>query len=183
MLKTLVMRFGQRAKIPTLAVWSNFRYPYRVTVIISGRGWMAADRRVTSDDGASSSLVKIAKNPWLIAAASGNATSTLDVRRAVRKGAWTPEDLIKHVDSGSHALVLLPSGDVHRIEDGRVWPAERGLQGIGSGADLALGMLWAWKADWDSAYGLKTLVRDAFKFVSSRRADCGGGMDFRFFPL
>lgn len=142
---------------------------------------MAADRRVLSEDGSASSLVKIAKNPYLIAAASGNATSTLDVRRAVRKGAWTPDDLIEHVDKDSHALVLLPHGDVHRIEDGRVWPAERGLQGIGSGADLALGVLWAWRADWDSAYGLKNLVRDAFKFVSSRRADCGGGVDFRSF--
>ena len=145
---------------------------------------MAADRRVTSDDGSVSSLIKIAKNPRLIAAASGNAVSTLDVRRAVRKGALTPEDLIEHVDKDSYALVLLPSGDVHKIEDGRVWPAERGLQGIGSGSDLALG----WLAGYEQIHGgffggpHGNVIRRAFAFVAGRRADCGGGVDFRSFP-
>ncbi len=154
-----------------------------MTCIVAGRGWMASDRRITSEDGSASSLVKIAKNRWLIAAASGNATSTLDVRRAVRKGATDPADLIEHVDSSSYALVLLPSGDVHKIEDGRVWPAERGLAAIGSGGDLALGWLLAVGVP-DTCADLacvRTCVRRAMGVVEKRRADCGGGVDFRFF--
>lgn len=144
---------------------------------------MAADRRVTSEDGASSSLVKIAKNPWLIAAASGLATCSLDVRRAVRKGACDPADLIEHVDSESYALVLLPSGDVHRIEDGRVWPAEQGLAAIGSGGDLALGWLacYEWKTGGLFGGPDGNVIRRAFAFAAKKRADCGGGVDFRCF--
>lgn len=156
-----------------------------MTCIVAGPGWMAADRRVTSDDGSTSSLIKIAKNPWLIAAASGNAVSTLDVRRAVRKGAWTPEDLIEHVDKDSYALVLLPSGDVHKIEDGRVWPPERGLQAIGSGGDLALGWLecYIWRCGGLFGGPDGNVVRRAFGLVARRRSDCGGGVDFRSFDL
>lgn len=150
-----------------------------MTCIVAGSGWMAADRRITGADGGVSSLVKIAKNPYLIAAASGNATSTLDVRRAVRKGATTAEDLIEHVDSDSYALVLLPSGDVHRIEDGRRWPAVQGLQAIGSGGDLALGWLSALLSG--EAVIDKRQIRRAFAFVAKKRADCGGGVDFRSF--
>jgi ATP-dependent protease HslVU (ClpYQ) peptidase subunit len=154
-----------------------------VTCIVAGAGWMAADRRVSTDDGTQSSLIKIAKNRWLIAAAAGNATATLDVRRAVQKGAETPDDLVKHVDKESYALVLLPSGVVHIIGEGRVWPPKKGLHGIGSGSDLALGWLSRARDDlaacelWDT----RALVRDAFRFVASRRTDCGGGCDFRVF--
>lgn len=109
---------------------------------------MAADRRISSDDGSKSSLVKVARNQWMIAAASGNAASTLDVRRAIRKGAQTPEDLIDCVDKESTALVLLPSGMIHRVEEKRVWPGERGLQAIGSGGDLALGWLGGFVHHW-----------------------------------
>lgn len=137
---------------------------------------MAADRRITSDDGTTGSLVKIAKSKYLIAAASGNAVSTLDVRRAVRKGALTPDDLIEHVDKASYALVLLPSGAIHRIEAGRVWPAEKSPAAIGSGGDLALGYLMGLGRS-----GELVDIRAAFKFVSSRRSDCGGGVDFRHF--
>jgi hypothetical protein len=150
-----------------------------MTCIVAGKGWMAADRRITSEDGAASSLVKIAKSKHLIAAASGNATSTLDVRRAVRKGALSPDDLIEHVDKDSYALVLLPSGDVHRIEAGRVWPAEQGLAAIGSGGDLALGWLLC-----RESLGLgvdKDEIRRAVRLVEKKRSDCGGGVDVRFF--
>ncbi len=151
-----------------------------MTCIVAGKGWMAADRRITSEDGSSSSLVKIAKNRWLIAAASGNATSTLDVRKAIRKGASSPEDLIEHVDSDSYALVLLPSGDVHRIEEGRVWPAERALAAIGSGGDLALGWLSCVEVCINPTLN-HGVIRRAFAFVEKKRADCGGGVDIRFF--
>lgn len=154
-----------------------------MTCIVAGPGWMAADRRVTSDEGSASSLVKIAKSKWLIAAASGNATCSLDVKRAVRKGAQTAEDLIEHVDKDSYALVLLPSGDVHRIESERVWPVERGLCAIGSGGDLALGWLacYEWKHGGFFGGPDGNVIRRAFEFVAKRRADCGGGVDFRTF--
>lgn len=147
-----------------------------MTCIVAGERWMAADRRITNDDGGSSSLVKIAKNPWLIAAASGNATSTLDVKRAVRKGAQSVEDLIEHVDKDSYALVMTLDGGVFRIESARSWACARGeLHAIGSGGDLALGWL---SARWPDQTPL--VVREAFRFVSKKRTDCGGGVDFRF---
>lgn len=149
-----------------------------MTCIVAGSGWMAADRRVTSEDGAASSLVKIAKNPWLIAAACGNATSTLDVRRAVRKGAQSPSDLIEHVDKDSTALVLTADGGVFKVESERVWPRETGLVAIGSGGDLALGWLLC-----RESLGLgndKDEIRRAFALVAKKRSDCGGGVDFRF---
>lgn len=150
-----------------------------MTCIVAGKGWMAADRRITAEDGASSSLVKIAKNPWLIAAACGNATSTLDVRRAVRKGAQNPDDLIEHVDKSSTALVMTLDGGIFKVESGRVWPREtHQLVAIGSGGDLALGWLLGVGCP-DACPDVKACVRRAFGVVSRRRADCGGGVDFR----
>lgn len=140
---------------------------------------MAADRCITADDGSKSSFVKIAKNRWLIAAAAGEASCCLAVRLAVRKGAWSIEDLIEHVDAGSSALVLLPSGAVHRIEEGIIWPAAFGLQAIGSGGDLALGYLSAH----ERLGGIldRDMARLAFAFVAKRRSDCGMGVDYRSF--
>lgn len=152
-----------------------------MTCIVAGKGWMAADRRITSDDGASSSLVKIAKNPWLIAAASGNAVSTLDVRRAVRKGAQLVEDLIEHVDKDSTALVQTPDGHVFKIESQRVWSEPAGLSAIGSGGDLALGWLLHAACTPETCDTFKACVRRAFGVVARRRSDCGGGVDFRGF--
>lgn len=150
-----------------------------VTCIVAGKRWMAADRRVTAEDGASSSLVKIAQSPWLIAAACGNAVSTLDVRRAVRKGAQSPEDLIEHVDKSSTALVMTRDGGIFKVENGRVWPREtHQLVAIGSGGDLALGWLLGVGCP-DACPDPKACVRRAFGVVSRRRSDCGGGVDFR----
>lgn len=149
-----------------------------MTCIVAGKDWMAADRRVSGDEGSKGSIIKIAKNPWIIAAACGNAVSTLDVRRAVQKGATSPSDLIEHVDKDSTALVLTLDGGLFRVESGRVWPRESGLVGIGSGADLALGWLHC-----RESLGLgndRDEVRRAFAFVSKKRTDCGGGVDFRF---
>lgn len=150
-----------------------------MTCIVAGDGWMAADRRITGGEGELSSLVKVAKNPWLIAAASGNATSTLDVKRAIKKGAQSVEDLIEHVDKDSYALVMTLDGGVFRIESERSWACTRGeLHAIGSGGDLALGWLLC-----RQSLGLgndRDEVRKAFALVSKRRTDCGGGVDFRF---
>ena len=150
-----------------------------MTCIVAGKGWMAADRRITSDEGSASSLTKIAKNKWLIAAASGNASCCLAVRLAVRKGAWSLHDLIEHVDADSSALVLLPSGASHIIEGGVIWPATSGLQAIGTGGDLALG----WLSAHERLGGVldRDMIRLAFRFVEKKRSDCGGGVDFRFF--
>jgi hypothetical protein len=148
---------------------------------------MAADRRITDGDGGSSRLIKVAKNPWLIAAASGNATSTLDVKRAVRKGAQSVEDLIEHVDKDSYALVMTLDGGIFRIESERSWACERGqLHAIGSGGDLALGWLASYQRYHNGGlFGGPDgdVVRQAFEFVSKKRTDCGGGVDFRFVKL
>ena len=149
-----------------------------MTCIVAGAGWMAADRRITSEDQGASSLVKIAKNPHLIAAACGNATSTLAVRLAVRKGAQLVEDLIEHVDAQSTALVVTAEGRAFKVEQGYVWSCPPGLEAIGTGGDLALGWLSAM-----TIVGVldRSVVRRAFRFVEKRRADCGGGVDFRSF--
>lgn len=148
-----------------------------MTCIVAGKGWLAADRRITDDDGSKSSLVKIAQNPWLIAAAAGNAVSTLDVRRAVRKGAQLVEDLIEHVDKGSVALVMTLDGHIFKIQEKRVW-TERPLAAIGSGGDLALGWLSAMQVD-GGPWNQREVIRRAFGFVANRREDCGGGVDIR----
>lgn len=145
---------------------------------------MAADRCVTEADGAQGSLIKIAQNPHLIAAAAGNATSTLDVKRAVRKGCQIVEDLIEHVDKDSVALVMTPDGHVFKVQDQRVWSEPRGqLSAIGSGGDLALGWLSAMQVDGGPDPDRRAVVRRAFRFVSGRRSDCGRGVDFRQFPV
>lgn len=151
-----------------------------MTCIVAGKGWMAADRLVSSEDGSKGSIIKIAKNPWLIAAACGNAVSTLDVRRAVRKGAQSPDDLIEHVDKDSTALVMTLDHGVFKVESGRVWPRETGLVAIGSGGDLALGWLACVEACIHPTPN-KGIIRRAFEFVAKRRTDCGGGVDIRSF--
>jgi hypothetical protein len=151
-----------------------------MTCIVAGKGWMAADRCVTEADGAKGSLVKIAKNPHLIAAAAGNATSTLDVRRAIRKGAQLVEDLIENVDKDSVALVMTPDGHLFKIQDRRVWSEAPGLSAIGSGGDLCIGWLLGVGCP-EACPDIKACVRRAFGVVARRRADCGGGVDFRTF--
>lgn len=152
-----------------------------MTVIVAGKGWLAADRCITGDDGETSSLIKVAKNPWLIAAASGNAVSTLDVKRAVRRGASLVEDLIEHVDKDSTALVMTPDGRVFKVEAQRVWSEPSGLSAIGSGGDLALGWLAAMQVDGGPHEDQNEVIRRALRFVARRRSDCGRGIDIRRF--
>lgn len=136
---------------------------------------MCADRRITEDGGASSSLVKLAKNEWLIAGAAGLTTSTLAVKRAVRAGAQSAEDLVRYVDTESYALVLLWDGRLQLVSEGTVWPVPDAVAAIGSGADLALGYM-------HGAGSLSvTCARAAQRFVAKRRVDCGGGCDVRAF--
>ncbi len=138
---------------------------------------MCADRRITSDEGAYSSLVKIAKNEHLMAAASGNASCTLAVKRAVQRGCKTPAALVELVDKDSYALVLTADGRIVHIEDGQAWDKtyRGGVQAIGTGADLALGYLE------DRGNISPSLLRKAQRFVAGRRIDCGGGCDIRSF--
>jgi hypothetical protein len=126
-------------------------------------------------DGASASMTKVAKNPWLIGAAAGNACCSLAVVRAIRKGAQTPEDLIEHVDKSSYALILTTEGRLWQVADGQLWQERTPVQAIGSGADLAIG----WLAREQSIDPSK--LRRAQRFVSHRRVDCGGGCDVRSF--
>ena len=131
---------------------------------------MAADRRIVSD-GAASAMRKIGRNRWLIAGCAGAATSTLAVLRALRAGARVPEDLVPHVDKESEALVLTNSGRIYQILDGAVWPMPKAVHAVGSGADLALGFLAG------SGCSHPAAARRALKFVATRRADCGNGVN------
>ena len=140
---------------------------------VPGR-FICADRRISEDGGAVSSLIKVASNPWVIAAAAGLAATTYAVKRAVRAGAESAEDLVQHVDPGSCALVLSWDGRLAMISERTVWPC-REVTAIGSGSDLALGYLA------DRGYITSALLRRAQRFVAKRRADCGGGCDVRGF--
>ena len=147
-----------------------------MTCIIATPRYMCADRRVTAE-GESGSMVKVAKNRWLIAAASGWAGCSLAIVRAVRKGAQLPEDLIEHVDKDSYALVLTPDGRMQEISGGFLWACGAPINAIGSGADLAIGWLHGAGLADPSPKDLKS----AQAFVAKRRVDCGGGCDVRFF--
>lgn len=120
-------------------------------------------------------MVKLAKNPWLIAGVAGNAASLLAVKQAVKAGAESMADLVPLVDSGSYALVLLWNGTLELIQERRVWACADRVTAIGSGADLALGFM----------YGAEScnarVARAAQRFVARRRVDCGGGCDVRTF--
>lgn len=153
-----------------------------MTCIVGTTRFICADRRIT-EDGATSHIVKLASNPWLVAAAAGHASANVAVKAAVRAGAQSPSDLIACVDSGSYALVLSWDGILSLISEGVVWPAlSRGerVAAIGSGADLALGFLHGascggrWQVTRETA-------RQAQRFVAKRRSDCGGGCDIRGF--
>lgn len=146
-----------------------------MTVAVATRLFVASDRRV-DQDGAASSLVKVARNPHLVATAAGLASCVVRIRRAIRDGACDPHELVSLVDRASVALVVTASGDIWRIEEGLLW-AERGIVTIGSGGDLAAGYL-------ERARGRKALptpddARKAIRWVSKRRTDCGGGVDVR----
>jgi hypothetical protein len=143
-----------------------------VTVIAATSRFMAADRRTTSE-GAKGDMVKVYKNDHMIAAAAGWGRDCLSLKRALLSGADQPEDLISAISKGSEALVLTRAGKIHHIIDGEVWPSEK-LATIGSGGDLAIGFL-------AGACGRKAPtekdVRRAFKYVFTRRVDCGGRVD------
>lgn len=141
---------------------------------------MCADRRITEDGGASYSLIKIAKNKHLIAAAAGLTTSTMAVKKAIAKGASTPEDLIECVDSSSYALVLSRTA-LWMISEKALWPLAPGVHAIGSGADAAIGFING-ALDSQVLPGFTIdLARKAQKHVARRRVDVGGGVDFRYF--
>lgn len=145
-----------------------------MTCIIGTRKFLCADRRVT-EDGASSSLVKLCKNEWIIAGTAGLATANLAVKAAVRAGAESAEDLLPHIDAHSYALVLSWDGRLRLVSEGKVWPTAGACAAIGSGADLALGYM-------NGAGALTvTCARAAQRFVARRRVDCGGGCDVRMF--
>lgn len=134
---------------------------------------MCADRRVT-EDGASSSLVKLSKNAWIIAGVAGLATANLDVKAAVRAGAESAEDLLPYIDAHSYALVLSWDGRLRLVSEGQVWPTTGPCAALGSGGDLALGYM-------HGAGFSVTCARAAQRFVAKHRVDCGGGCDVRYF--
>lgn len=145
-----------------------------MTCIVATTRFVCADRRI-EESGAVSSLVKVAKNGWLIAAAAGLASATLAVKRAVRAGAANPEDLLEHLDRDSYAVVLTLDGRLHCLSEGALWPVQGPAIALGTGADLALGYLHG------AGVFTPRVAREAQRFVAKRRADCGGGCDVRSF--
>lgn len=145
-----------------------------LTCVLGTTRFICADRRI-EEDGAVSSLVKVAQNGWLIAAAAGLASATLAVKRAVRAGAETPEDLLACIDGNSYAIVLTFDGKLHCLSEGAVWPVQGPVVALGTGADLALGYLHG------AGVFTPRVAREAQRFVAKRRADCGGGCDVRTF--
>ena len=145
-----------------------------MTCIVGTTRFICADRRI-EEDGAVSSLVKVAQNGWLIAAAAGLASATLAVKRAVRAGACNVEDLLPLVDRDSYAIVLMHDGRLHCLSEGAVWPVQGPVVALGTGADLALGYMHG------AGVFTPRVAREAQRFVAKRRADCGGGCDVRSF--
>lgn len=146
-----------------------------MTCIIGTTRFICADRRITEDGGAVSSMVKVARNPWLIAAAAGDAVCTLAVKRAVREGAERVSDLLPIVGKGSYALVLAWDGKLELISEGEAWPCRERVHAIGSGAEQAVAFMHG------AGAFTPRMAREAQRFVAKRRADCGGGCDVRSF--
>lgn len=145
-----------------------------MTCIIASRRFVCADRRI-SEEGAFTSMVKVAKNQWLIAAAAGLGTCTLAVKRAVRDGATTPDELLPLVDAQSYAIVLTWDGKLTTLSERLVWDVKGPIVALGTGGDLALGFMHG-----AGAFTPRT-AREAQRFVAKRRADCGSGCDIRSF--
>lgn len=145
-----------------------------MTCILGTTRFICADRRIEAD-GSVSSLVKVAKNQWLIAAAAGLASATLAVKRAVRAGACNPEDLLEHIDRESYAVVLTHDGRLLCLSEGALWPVQGPAIALGTGGDLALGFMHG------AGSFTPRIARAAQRFVAKRRADCGGGCDVRSF--
>lgn len=144
-----------------------------MTAIVAGKGWLAADRLITDEQGRAEKRTKLAKNKHLIAAACGTGTCILAVKAAVRRGARTPAELQDFVDSESELLVATADGAVWNVSGTEIWKCKPGLHAVGTGGDLALGALISMRE-----YS-PTLIRAAFRFVAARRNDCGGGVDIR----
>ena len=145
-----------------------------MTCILGTTRFICADRRIEAD-GSVSSLVKVAKNQWLIAAAAGLASATLAVKRAVRSGAASPEDLLEHIDRESYAVVLTLDGRLLCLSEGALWPVQGPAIALGTGGDLALGFMHG------AGSFTPRVARMAQRFVAKRRTDCGGGCDVRSF--
>lgn len=145
-----------------------------MTCILACQRFICADRRVEAE-GVASSMVKVARNPWLIAAAAGLATTTQAVKDAVRAGAQSPEDLVECVDRESYAVAVTWDGKIFTVSEGRTWPMRGPVVALGTGADLALGFMHG------AGSFTPRLARLAQRFVAKRRTDCGGGCDVRSF--
>ncbi len=145
-----------------------------MTCIIGTAHFVCADRRIDAE-GAASSMIKVARNPWLIAAAAGLATATQAVKDAVRSGAQSPEDLVSAVDRDSYAIVVTWDARIWTISEGRTWPMRGPVVALGTGGDLALGFMHG------AGSFTPRIARMAQRFVAKRRTDCGGGCDVRSF--
>jgi hypothetical protein len=150
-----------------------------VTVILGTRSFIASDRRVT-DNGESSSIIKLAKNANIICAVAGTAACNMLVKKAIKEGCDDPNSLLKLIDRDSYALILTPDGILRQAQDGVLWPCKQ-YAAIGSGGNLALGFATGYMAAMGSTKITPVLARKALQFAAKHRSDCGGGCDIRSF--
>lgn len=147
-----------------------------MTCVIATSSFICADRRCTSDTGEKCpNVTKVYANVGLVVSFCGKTSVAFDIAKLVKDGRTDPKDFIELAADHSSIICLDPEGKITLVADNAAWPARRPWYAIGSGGDMAIGFLAAvGKTD-------KGSVRKAQQFVASRRADCGGGCDFKGF--
>lgn len=141
-----------------------------MTIIVGSELFLAGDRRVSDDSGdRSHPCNKVFRNKHMVAGAAGLYSAVASVQKSMRKGAASPEALIKDVGTHSHALCLW-AGHLYEVADGYVTRIRSPVYAIGSGSHAALGYL--------AGCGKITeeTVRRAIRFSFTLRSDCGDGV-------
>jgi hypothetical protein len=145
-----------------------------VTCIIATSSFLCGDKRCTSDSGEKCpNVTKVHANVGLAVGFAGKTSIAYDIARLIKEGRTDPKDFVEVAADHSTIICLDAEGKLWLASDNAVWPVRRPWYAIGSGGDLAIGYLAALgKQD-------KASARKAQHFAASRRADCGGGVDFR----
>jgi 20S proteasome alpha/beta subunit len=134
------------------------------------RGFLCADRRVTSDSGERCpNERKLFRNPHMIVAGAGSIGRLHKVCEIVAGGAREPRELIEAVGDDTHVLVLRQDGTLAEVSEGAVYP-HRKVRCIGTGGDLARGYLEKRALTEENA-------RLGQALAARLRIDCGGGCD------
>ena len=141
-----------------------------MTVIVGTKDFIAGDRRVSDDSGDRiPPCNKVFRNESMVVGIAGFYSAVVSVKKKLREGASTPEDLIPCVGAHSQALCL-HQGKLYDVSEGCVTRLTGPVQSVGSGSHAALGVVeGARKHD-------EKTVRRAVRFAAKMRADCGDGV-------